>query len=117
MNEDEFLLQCQFLTDVDLAPRSIYRGANNEEHADSSASIIDNNITKKQNDEYEQVLKEKKIKQETDKMHEFIEKLKTRISEERIEESKKIREENIKRAENSTIMKTFRLNFSFQVEK
>jgi hypothetical protein len=46
MNEDEFLVRCQFLTETSLAPLSFYKETIMEEHTDSSASIIDNNITK-----------------------------------------------------------------------
>jgi hypothetical protein len=50
-------------------------------------------------------------------MHEFREKLKTRISEERIEESKGIREENRKRAEKLNNVGDIQIVFRFTIEK
>lgn len=99
MDEDEFHIRCRFLTEAGLGPGSVYKGVSKGKHADSSASIIENNIIKQQDDEYEQALKEEKEKQEGERMCEFRERLKARISEEIMEESKGIREENRKKAE------------------
>jgi hypothetical protein len=71
--------------EADLSSHSIYRIVIVEDRADNSESIIDNNITKQQDNEYGQVLKDDKMKQEAKRMCKFREKLKARISEERME--------------------------------
>jgi hypothetical protein len=114
MNDEEFYSKCQYLTEIGLAPISIYNSQfnesfpenitsnimNEEDQLNSTVSENNQNIRLQQNAEFEEALKEELMSNEMERMRKFREQQKAKIEKEEQEEQEIIRLNNKKKASN-----------------